>query len=92
MTVAQVLLVDKDGATYFGLEVQVSMKGPRTQKRPKVTLSKNEKLIGIRPLFLGKDPFHERSTNENIFTLNLALSWGCSCTPYTPCGAVLACR
>ena len=32
----------KDGATYFGLEVQVSMKGPRIQKRRKVTPSKNQ--------------------------------------------------
>ena len=26
---------NKDGATYFGLEVQVSMKGPRIKKGPK---------------------------------------------------------
>ena len=49
----------------------------RTQKRPEVTLSKNLKLIGSRPLFLGKGPFHERNiSGKFFFYLDLALGWG----------------
>ena len=50
----------KDGATYLELGVQVSMKGPRTQKGPRVISLQKQKLIGFSPQFLERGPFHAR--------------------------------
>ena len=53
----------KDDATYFGFEVQVSMKGLRTIKRE--STFQKPKLVEFRPLFFASGPFHDRK-NKNI--------------------------
>ena len=45
------------------------MKGPERRKGPQVTPSKSQKLIGLRPLFFGKGPFHERKKIQKFFNL-----------------------
>ena len=68
------VLSRKDGATYFGLEAQHFMKGPKHKKGSRYPPSKNIKLIGFRPLFLGRGPLHERTNEKNkTALLNIGL-------------------
>ena len=57
----------KDVATYFGLEVQVSVKGPRTLKRPKVTPPKTKNSLELGHHFWKKAHFTSKTKMKSFF-------------------------
>ena len=58
-------------------------------KKARINPSKNKKLIGSRPLFLGKGPFYEPKLIEMPFQLSFSPRLGVQLHPLHPRGAIL---
>ena len=61
----------------------------KRRKRPKVTPSKNHKLLGFRSLFFERAKIMNKTKMKSIFNLILAISCRCCYSPCTTCGTVM---